>query len=164
MKLLGATLVALLLASCTSAAAGTPGGGVAGSAARTSAGGPSAAGAVTILVSEGGLLRPVDNGGRVALHEGWATIRVSPVPLRERTELDVGVFDGSGRAVAGRVDVTYESIDMDHGRTTVTGIPDDGGYHVPLELIMPGAWRLVVEIARGGTADTVTLVLPEVGY
>lgn len=161
MRSLGAALCALLLAACAPAAAGST---AETAAAAAPAGGPAASADVTILASEGGVLRPIANGGRVGLREGWATVRLSPVPLRERVELDVGVFDGSGRAVSGDVHVTYESIDMDHGRTTAAGIPDDSGHHVPLEFLMPGAWRLVLEITRGGITDKVTLVLPEVGY
>lgn len=170
MRLAAAVLGALLLSACSSAAAtsGAAGGGPAAEApaatSRTLAGEAAATAAVVILADDGGLLRPIANGGRIALREGWTTVRFSPVPLGERVRLDVAVFDGSGRAAPGELCVTYESLDMDHGRATEKGVPNHDGYFVPLHFVMPGSWRLVLKITRPGAEDRVTLVLPAVGY
>ncbi len=153
MRIAALILVGALLGACTEA--------VAHPQPPSAAGGTSAG--ATILVSEGGVMRPIQNGGRVALRSGWATLRFSPLPLDFESSLDVALFDSSGASVTGDVSAQYESIDMDHGRTTSTGSPHEGGYRMPLAFEMPGAWRVVVRIARGGTEETITIVLPAVG-
>jgi len=30
-------------------------------------------------------------------------------------------------------------------------------------VLMPGSWRLVIHVVRGGTEETLTVVLPDVG-
>lgn len=151
MRLAAAILTASILTACGSAAATTP----------TPASGAGATEAA-ILASDGDVLRPIANGGRVALREGWATIRFSSL-ASERADLDVALFDVSGRSVRGDVRVSYASLDMDHGSTTTVAAEHEGAYRVPLEFVMPGRWRLVVRITRGDVQETLTILLPEVG-
>jgi hypothetical protein len=145
-------LGASLLAACGSAAATTATGAAA-------APGTDAA----ILVSDGGVLRPIGNGGRVTLREGSATVRFSNLAA-ERVDMDITLLDAGGRLAPADLLVSLESLDMDHGSTDVTAAPREGGYRASIAFPMPGAWRLRLRIDRGGSAETVTLVLPQVGY
>jgi len=118
----------------------------------------------TILVSDGGILRPIENGGRVAIPDGWATVTLSPPPL-QRTDfaLDVEVLDASGRALDAAVDVTYEMVQMDHGVFTERATSHAGRYRVPVHIPMPGMWRFTVSIDRGGVVTSLIVVVPEIG-
>lgn len=118
----------------------------------------------TILVLDGGMLRPVENGGRVAIRDGWATVTLSPPPL-QRTDfaLDVAVLDASGRAVDAAVEVTYEMVQMDHGVFTERATIHAGRYRVPVHIPMPGTRRFTVRIDRGGVVTSLIVVVPEIG-
>ncbi|HEU5288219.1 MAG TPA: hypothetical protein VFV20_07440 [Candidatus Limnocylindria bacterium] len=151
MRLVLTLLVAVVASACAPTAAPTP----------TSAAAP--AKDVTILASDGGVMRPIANGGRVPLRGGWATITLSPVPLQETAQLKVSVFDAEGRLAEANVSVDYASIDMDHGHTLERGVLHENCYQMPLSFAMPGSWRLLIHVVRGPTDDTVTLVLPDVG-
>lgn len=151
MRLVLAVLVAVVASACAPTAAPTP----------TSAAAPGKD--VTILASDGAVMRPIANGGRVPLRSGWATITLSPVPLQETAQLKVSVFDADGRLSEANVSVDYASIDMDHGHTLEHGVLHENCYQMPLSFAMPGSWRLLIHVVRGPTDDTVTLVLPEVG-
>ena len=153
MKLGAAILAALLVAGCSSTVTMKP------STVSTTA----AAKETTILASEGGVLRPIANGGRVALRSGWATVRLSPTRVDQDGQLEVSVFDADGRPATAEVSVDYVSMDMDHGHTMEHGVFHEDCYRMPLSFVMPGSWRLVIHVARGGTDETVTLVLPDVG-
>lgn len=153
MRIVALILAGALLGACTEAAAHPQPPSVARGTSP----------AAIILVSEGGVMRPIENGGRVALRTGWATLRFSPVPLDFRSTLDMTLFDASGAPAAGEVSAQYESIDMDHGRTTSTSAPHEGGYRMPLVFEMPGSWKVVVRIVRAGAEETITIVLPAVG-
>jgi hypothetical protein len=51
---------------------------------------PAAEVTASVFVNEGGMVRPLVNGGRVALEgSGWATLRFAPFPPSPRTELDI---------------------------------------------------------------------------
>ena len=139
--------------------------GACGSAAATTAAPPAGA-AVTkasILVSDGGILRPIQNGGRVPLRGGWATVRFSSLNA-DHIDLDVSIFDTGGRSVAAAVRLEYESTDMDHGVMGSKAVGREGGYRIPIDIPMPGAFRMTLHVTRGAAEDTVTLVLPQVGY
>ncbi len=153
MRLTGAILAALLVGGCGSAAATT---------AVLPAAAPAAPGPV-ILVSEGGVLRPVANGGRVPVRDAWATVRFSDL-THERIDLDVAVLDIGGRSVPASVRVSFESTDMDHGTLDAIVAARDGGYRATIDVPMPGGLRVKLRIAREGSEDTVTLILPQVGY
>lgn len=153
MRLIGVLLAGLIATACGQASVGTP------ASASASATGKD----VTILASDGAVMRPIANGGRVPLRAGWATITLSPVPLEETAQLQVSVFDTGGHLVDADVSVDYVSMDMDHGHTVEHGVLHENCYRMPLSFAMPGSWRLLVHVVRGGTDDTVTLVLPEVG-
>ena len=116
-----------------------------------------------ILIEEGGVLRPLANGGRVALRSGWATVRLSTLPPKVEADLVVALFDAAGAPAAGEVRAQYESLDMDHGRTSARSTPLEGAYRVPLSFEMPGAWKILIHVTRGGVDETVTLVLPLAG-
>lgn len=118
----------------------------------------------TILASDGGLLRPITNGGRVAIPDGWATVTFSPLPLaREQLDLDIAVLDAAGRPVDAAVQVTYEMLDMSHGVFTQRATLHQGRHRMPVNIAMPGRWRFTVTIDHGGRATTVVLVVPEIG-
>ena len=118
----------------------------------------------TILVSDGGVLRPMANGGRVAIPGGWATVTLSPLPLeREALDLDVAVTDVDGRPVSADLRVAYEMVGMDHGSGAERALAHAGAYRMPLHLAMPGSWRLTVLIDRGGDVTTLVVVLPQAG-
>lgn len=151
MRLVLALLVAVVASACAPTAAPIP----------TSAAAPGKD--ITILASDGAVMRPIANGGRVPLRSGWATITLSPVPLQETAQLKVSVFDADGRLAEANVSVDYASIDMDHGHTLEHGVLHENCYQMPLSFAMPGSWRLLIHVVRGPTDDTVTLVLPEVG-
>jgi hypothetical protein len=152
MRIVALVLAGVLAGACGAAAADPP--------ASASQAIPSA----TILVSEGGILRPLQNGGRVPLRGGWATVQLTPVPLRSQAELFVTLFDAAGTARAGDISAQYESLDMDHGRNGATGMAYERGYRMPLSFEMPGSWKILVRVSRGGAEETITLVLPQVGY
>ncbi len=151
MRLVAGILAALLVAGCSPAAA-TP-----------TAAGAAAARATTILASEGGVMRPIANGDRVALRTGWATVRLSPVSIDADAQLEVSVFDPDGRPATADVSVDYVSMDMDHGHTVEHGVLHENCYRMPLSFAMPGSWRLAIHVVRGGAEEIVTLVLPDVG-
>jgi hypothetical protein len=152
MRFAALVLAASLIAAC-------------GSAAATTAAGPAAAVATeaAILVSDGGVMRPMANGARVPLREGFATVRFSSLAA-ERVDVDVTVLDAAGHRTPAEVRLSYESLDMDHGSLDMQAVAREGGYRGTLEFAMPGAWRLKLRIDRQGGTETVTLVLPQVGY
>jgi len=154
MRLAAAIFATLLVTGCSAAVATSP-------ASPTPFG--QIARDTTILTSDGGVLRPIPNGGRVALRSGWAAVRLAPGKLEDRGRLEVTVFDADGRQASADVSVDYASMDMDHGHTLEHGVVHEGCYRMPLTFVMPGSWRLVVRIARGGADETFTLVLPDVG-
>lgn len=116
-----------------------------------------------ILVDEGGVMRPVANGGRVALRSGWAIVRFDRVPIAPESQVVVTVFDGSGAATAAEVTAVYEALDMDHGRAVARAVTDGGSHRLRLAFEMPGQWKVTVRVARAGSEETFTLVLPLVG-
>lgn len=118
----------------------------------------------TILISDGGVLRPVVNGGRIAIEGGWATVTLSPLPLeRESLDLDVVLTGVDGQPVSADVEVAYDMVGMDHGSGRERAVAHAGGYRMPLHLAMPGSWRLKVRIDRGGEVTTLVVVLPQAG-
>lgn len=151
LALLAALLAALLVGAC---AARVP-------AAVAEPAAPADAEA-TVFVSEGGMLRPLANGGRVALRDGWAEVRFTPYPLGPRSDLDVRIIDGrSGRAADADVTVLYEMLGMEHGMVVQRATPRSDGHHTaPLNVAMPGQWRFMLRIARSGEVESVVLVLP----
>ncbi len=156
MKLVAAMLGAVLLAGCSAATAAT----------QTPAGSFSAAAVpdAPLLASEGGIMRPIENGARLALQNGYVTVRLAPSPQSMDPVVQVAVFDRAGQPVAAEVAVDYESIDMDHGQNTEPAVLRDGSYRARLSFAMQGIWRLVIHVKRAGVADDkVTLVLPWVG-
>jgi len=150
MRLAAALLSALLVSGCTAATAAAP------APAATTPDAP-------LLASEGGVLRPIDNGGRVALHSGYATVRLSPSPQSMDPLLQVYVFDSAGQAATADISVDYESLDMDHGISTAQGVWHEGCYRMGLSFGMAGSWRLVIHVVRAGAEEKVVLVLPWVG-
>lgn len=151
MRLLAAVLAAILVAACSPGASTTVEPGPVASAK-----------SITILANEGGVLRPIENGARLPLRSGWVTLRLATAATLEG-QLEVSVFDADGRQATADVAVDYSSIDMDHGHTTEQGVLHEGCYRMPLSFAMPGAWRLVIHVVRGGTPETLTVVLPDVG-
>lgn len=149
MRLAAAVLSALLATSC--------------SAATTAVAPAAAAPDAPLLTSEGGVLRPIDNGGRIALHSGYATVRLSPSPQDLDPQLQVSLFNSSGQPMTGDVSVDYESLDMDHGMTVAQGVLHEGCYRMGLSFGMAGRWRLVIHVMGGGSEEQVVLVLPWVG-
>ena len=149
MKLAAALLSMLLVTGCTAATAAVPT--------------PTAAPDAPILASEGGVLRPIDNGGRLPLKTGYATVRLWPSPQSMDPNLQVALFDASGVASTAEVWVFTEMVDMDHGTETIPATVRDGVYQMHLSFGMPGSWRLVVHVKRGGVEETFTLVLPWIG-
>ncbi len=149
MRLAAAILAALFAASCTAATATAPS--------------PAAPPDAPLLASESGVLRPIDNGGRVALKSGYATVKLSPSPQSMDPLLQVWVFDSAGKAQEANVSVDYESLDMDHGMTTAMGQFHEGCYRMGLSFGMAGSWRLTIHVARGAAEEKLVLVLPWVG-
>jgi len=147
-----AALAGALLAACSAASANT-------AMPRS----PGAMPDAPLLTSEGGVLRPVENGARLPLKSGYAIVRLSPSPRSMDPDVDVDVFDARGTAVVADVVAEYESLDMDHGVERVQAKPRLGGYRMRLSFAMQGSWRVVIHITRGIVEDTVTLVLPSVG-
>ena len=118
----------------------------------------------TILISDGGMLRPIENGGRVTIPDGWVTVTLSPPPL-QRTDftLDVEVLDDSGIAVDAAVEISYQMLQMDHGVFTERATAHAGRYRIPVHIPMPGTWRFTVSIDRGGVVTSLVVVVPEIG-
>lgn len=119
--------------------------------------------AAHILIDEGGVMRPVANGGRVALRAGWATVRFDRVPIGPDSQVVVTVFDGSGAVIVSEVTAVYEALDMDHGRTVARSAIDGASHRMRLAFEMPGQWKVTVTVAREGSQETFTLVLPMAG-
>ncbi len=149
MRLHAAVLAAVVLSGCGNAAALTP---------SSPPGDPP----TPILTSEGGVLRPIANGGRIALMDGSATVTFDPYPIGLDGRVRIETFDGSGSPRDADVTLMYESIDMDMGQTTEKGGGPAAVHGFPLQLDMPGAWRLVFTVTRAGAAQTVRVVLPQV--
>jgi hypothetical protein len=133
-------------------------------ATATSAGAIRAEEEPTFLVSDGGVLRPIKNGGRVAIPDGWATVTFSPLPLqRSDLNLDVGLADAAGRPIDAAVEVTYEMLDMSHGVYAARATAHQGRYRMPVQVVMPGRWRFTLTIDRGGRPTTVVIVGADIG-
>ncbi len=148
---IAAALLALVLATgCSAATAAAPT--------------TSATADAPLMVSEGGVLRPIENGSRLSLRSGYATVRLWPSPEDMDPNLQVGLFDAAGKPAVANVSVVAEMLDMDHGTETATGVLRDGLYQMHLSFGMQGRWRLVVHIARDGAEEILTLVLPWVGF
>ncbi|HEY3218944.1 MAG TPA: FixH family protein [Candidatus Limnocylindria bacterium] len=148
MRLAAALVWLVLAAGCSSATAAVP--------TPTTEEAP-------ILASEGGVLRPIDNGSRLAMKSGYATVRLWPSPQSMDPSLQVALFDPSGQATSAEVWVVTEMLDMDHGTEKISATLRDGLYQMRLSFGMPGSWRLVVHVKRGGAEETITLVLPWIG-
>jgi YtkA-like protein len=149
MKIVALILSAIVFAACSSASAAVPA--------------PAISEEAPLLASEGGVLRPIDNGSRVALHDGYATVRLAPSPQSMDPRLEVAVFDSAGKQQAADVFVVTQMMDMDHGTEQIAANFQGGVYGMRLSFGMPGSWKLVVHIVRGAREETVTLVLPWVG-
>lgn len=155
MRLGAAIMIALLVSGCSTATAAVP--------APVAKQAPAATQDAPLLASEGGILRPFDNGGRLAMHSGYATVKLSPSPQSMDPLLQVSVFDSAGQAQDADVSVDYESLDMDHGVTTAVGHFHEGCYRMGLSFGMAGSWRVVIHVKRSGSEEKVVLVLPWVG-
>jgi YtkA-like protein len=149
MKLAAALLSMLLATGCSAATAAVPT--------------PTAVPDAPILASEGGVLRPIDNGGRLPMKMGYATVRLWPSPQSMDPNLQVALFDASGQAATADVFVVSEMLDMEHGTETIPATVRDGFYQMHLSFGMPGSWRLVVHVKRDAAEETITLVLPWIG-
>lgn len=113
-----------------------------------------------VFLSEGGVMRPLQNGDRVALLEGgWATLTFSVFPPRDGSELEVAL---QGTA-ATSISVATEMVGMDHDATTETAVLRDGRYLVPLSFPMPGAYRVLVRVSGAAATSTLTLVIASGG-
>ena len=133
-------------------------------AAATSAGAIRAEEEPTLLVSDGGVLRPIRNGGRVAIPDGWAAVTFSPLPLqRSDLYLDVGLADPAGRRIDAAVELTYEMIEMSHGVYEARATAHQGRYRMPVQVAMPGRWRFTLTIDRGGRPTTLVIIVPDIG-
>jgi len=155
MRPAAALLAGLLLAACAPAAAKADGAAAIGEAhpATGSEGQP-------ILVNEGGILRPIANGGRVALRSGgWARLTFSPFPLAQKSDLDVALEDAAGRLMSADVVVEYEMLDMDHGHVTEHAVLHQGRYRAPLSFSMYGAWKFAIRVTRGSNVETLAIVV-----
>jgi len=146
-------LAGLLLAACSPASASVP------TATATTAAVPEA----PLLTSEGGVLRPVDNGARLPLRSGYATVRLTPGPQSMDPQIDISVFDAAGTSLGADIFAEYESLDMDHGIEKVQARDVGGHYRIRLSFAMPGAWRVVIHVTRGAADERLVLVLPWVG-
>ncbi|HYK99026.1 MAG TPA: FixH family protein [Candidatus Acidoferrales bacterium] len=155
MKKLLVALIGLLLVACSTASAQT-----ATAMPRASA---AAVPDAPLLTSEGGVLRPIENGSRLPMRSGYATVRLTPGPQSMDPDVDLTLFDNSGQPVTADVFAEYESLDMDHGVEKVQARQVDGCYRMRFSFSMQGMWRIVVHVARGATEEKLTLVLPWVG-
>jgi len=158
MRLAAALLIGALATACSTASAdtGTPTAAPANPAALSI---PD----VPLLASEGGVLRPIDNGGRVAMQRGYATVRMTPSPQSMDPRLEIALFDSDGKAQTADVWVVTEMVDMDMGSEEVHARVDNGTYTMRLSFGMPGAWRLKVHVVRAGNDEGFTIVVPWVG-
>jgi len=116
-----------------------------------------------LLTNEGGVLRPIENGGRLPMRSGYATVRLTPGPQSMDPQIDLVVFDSSGQPLTADVTAEYESLDMDHGVEKIQARAVDGCYRMRLSFSMQGMWRVIIHVARGGADEKLTLVLPWVG-
>ena len=155
MRRLVVAVAGLVLAACTTASAQT--------ATAMPHSSPAAVPEAPLLTSEGGVLRPIENGSRLPMRSGYATVRLTPGPQSMDPQIDVTLFDNSGQPVTAEVFAEYESLDMDHGIEKIQARPVDGLYRMRLSFSMQGMWRVVVHVTRGATEEKLTLVLPWVG-
>ena len=155
MRQLAVALAGLLLAACSAASAETP----TPMPHATAAAVPDA----PLLTNEGGVLRPIENGGRLPMRGGYATIRLTPGPQSMDPQIDLVVFDAAGQALTADVFAEYESLDMDHGVEKIQARSVDGCYRMRLSFSMQGMWRVVIHVVRGAAEEKLTLVLPWVG-
>lgn len=116
-----------------------------------------------VFVSNGNMVTPLQNGGRVKLTNGWARLTFTPYPPRARSDLDVQVFYGdSGEPTIAEVSVAYEMIGMEeHGVVIQRAIPRANDHYIlPLNVGMPGFWRFSLKVVFGGTMSTFVLLIP----
>jgi len=151
MRTLAIALAGLLIASCSAASAAAP--------TPTTTAMPDA----PLMVSEGGVLRPVDNGARLPLPSGYAIVKLTPGPQSMDPDLDVTIFDSAGTPAGVDVSAEFESLDMDHGIERVQARKTGSSYRMRLSFAMPGTWRVVIHVARGTSEEKLVLVLPWVG-
>lgn len=110
----------------------------------------------SVFLSEGGFMRPLANGARVALIEGgWATLTFSEFPPRDGCHLEIDLESTSATSVS----VATEMVGMDHDMASPAALEHAGRYRVPLAFPMPGAYRVLVRVETAAGASTLTLVV-----
>lgn len=109
----------------------------------------------TIFVSEGGMVRPLENGARVALASGGAAaVSFSPFPPGREAALEV-VLEGTDAEVS----VSTSMVGMDHGAAVSRAAREGGRHRAALSFPMPSTYRIAIEVARPGAHDSVVLIV-----
>jgi hypothetical protein len=143
-----ALVVALLLGACSAPAAAPQ---------------PPAATPATpaVFLSEGGLLRPVPNGGRVSMVDGSVEVSFAPYPPRTTSELSVVVRDAAGRPVAADVVVVYDMIGMEHGAMFARAVASGERQRASIGLPMPGPWKFTLRVTRASEVSSLLFIVPD---
>ena len=78
-------------------------------------------------------------------------------PVRGDNTLEVFVTDANGQPINdAKVSFDIDMTNMSHGKNVVTASPlGEGRYTGQVFFLMPGPWRVIVGIDRGGQTDNV---------
>lgn len=114
-------------------------------------------------VLEDGTIRPLENGGSVALADGvLAQITLTPYPAQRRTELRLSLVQEGGDREIGNIEVRAEGYYMTHMDDEIYTAPgvevEPGSYLVPLDFVMRGDWAINLLLRRNGKAQVLSLI------
>lgn len=122
---------------------------------------PSASVATTILDSSSAPIPEVAQPPAWASKQSgdlvvWIFSAPTP-PVRGNDTLEAFVTDASGQPIAdAEVSFDIDMTNMSHGKNVVTASSlGDGHYSAQLHFLMPGPWRVIVGIQRGGQQTSV---------
>lgn len=86
----------------------------------------------------------------------WIYSNPNP-PIRGENLFDAFVTDGNGKPVTdAKITFDIDMTNMSHGKNVVSATAKgEGHYNGKLSFLMPGPWRVLVVIERGGQTSTV---------
>jgi hypothetical protein len=86
----------------------------------------------------------------------WIYSNPNP-PIRGTSTLDAYLTDASGKPITdAKISFDLDMTNMSHGKNVVAAKPTtEGHYSGNVSFLMPGPWRVIVGIDRGGTTHTV---------
>ncbi len=115
----------------------------------------------TVLwVEQGGQTQPFENGTTLAVGDVNMEIFVAPYPPLREGSIDLYLTErASGKpAEAGGLKVVFDMY-MPHGSIRAQALPTGGGHFlIPYRLVMPGEWRVDINITHRRDAAALALI------